>query len=265
MNEQTLAREFTAAVHPEPPLGFDPDEVVTRAGRRRRRRRNSLLTGAAVVAALAAVAITLTGPAAPAPVQPAGAQTVTPSDGHRWWPPGDIAQPTEARLRARAPEVADHLEAVLRTMVPPADQLRRRSNDSGRFGGVLPPSQVGVRTQEHGGPEDGGYFISVEVFVPAVPVTRFQPVQLCAELKKQISPETTCRYFEVGAGGARVVAETDTVDRANTRQHSISVTDFRADGTFVVATVFNSPGVEAPLPLTADQLTTVAGDPGLTL
>ncbi|WP_410637994.1 hypothetical protein [Amycolatopsis sp. lyj-346] len=267
MNEQILAHEFTAAVRTEPPLGFDPDEVVTRVARRRRNRRIVLLAAAGVVvAALAAVAIPATRTGAGVPVQPA-APSMVPSTGERLWPPVgvEVAQPTEARLSARAPEIADHLEAVLGKMLPATDGLSRKLNDSGRFAGILPASQVGVRTMAHGGPDGGGYFVSVDVYVPAAPVTRFQPRQLCADLKKEVSTATTCRYADVGTGGVRMTTEEDTVDRANTKQHRITVTDFRADGSYVLATIANSPGVSGALPLTADQLAALASDPGLTL
>jgi hypothetical protein len=266
MNEQILAHEFTAAVRTEPPLGFDPDEVVTRVARRRRNRRNVLLAAAGVVvAALAAVAIPATRTGAGVPVQPA-APSISPSTGERLWPPTDVevAQPTDAQLSARAPEIADHVEAVLKKLLP-AEELRRKLNDSGRFAGLLPASQLGVQTMEHGGPDSGGYFVTVDVYVPTAPVTRFQPRQLCAELKKQVSPATTCRYADVGTGGVLMTTEEDTVDRANTKQRRITVIDFRADGSYVLATIANSPGVSGALPLTADQLTALASDPGLTL
>ena len=268
MDEQTLAREFTAAVRTEPPLGFDPDEVVTRVARRRHRRRTILLACAGVVVAAAAVAVAIPGPEVQAPpASPAAPPRITPSAGDRWWPPGtgDIPQPTDARLSARAPQVADHLETILRKIMPPADGIRREFNDSGRFGGILPASQRGIRTVEQGGRENGSYLLAVNVYVPANPVKRFQPRELCAEMKKQISTSTTCRYADVGTGGVLMTTEEDTTDRAGTTQHRITVTDFRADGTYVLATVANSTGVSGPLPLTAEQLTTVATDPGLTL
>lgn len=49
MNEQQLEERMLASVADEPPLGFDPDELVDRAGRRRNRRRTVL--GATVAAA----------------------------------------------------------------------------------------------------------------------------------------------------------------------------------------------------------------------
>ncbi|QKV76861.1 hypothetical protein [Amycolatopsis sp. Hca4] len=266
MDEQMLAREFTAAVRAEPPLGFDPDEVVTRVARRRHRRRTILLACAGVViAAAAAVAIPVTRPVPGVPVQPAAPPRPSPPAGERWWPPGtgELPQPTDARIGARAPQIAEHLEAVLPEMLPPGEPIRRDSLTTGHFGGIMPTSQRGVGITEHGGPEDTGYYLAVDVYVPTNPVKRFQPRQLCAAMKTQISPSTTCRYTAVGTSGILMTSEADTTDREGTLQHSITVTDFRADGSYVVVHLGGTIGVTGPLPLTAEELATLAQDPGL--
>ncbi len=268
MDEQMLAREFTAAVRTEPPLGFDPDEVVTRVARRRHRRRAVLLACAGVVVAAAAAVVVSPGSRVPAePASPAVSPRIEPSAGDRWWPPGtgEIPQPTDARISARGPRIAEHLETVLRKMLPPADPIRRDSLTSAHFGGIMPTSQRGVSIMEHGGPEDTGYSLTVEVFVPTNPVTRFQPRQLCAEMRVQISLSTTCRYAAVGTAGILMTSEADTTDREGTLQHSITVTDYRADGSYVLVTVGGTIGVRGPLPLTAEELATLARDPELTL
>lgn len=60
MIEEHMAERFRMAVATEPPLGFDPDEVVTEARRRQRRRRavaaSALATGGVVLAAVAVFA-----------------------------------------------------------------------------------------------------------------------------------------------------------------------------------------------------------------
>ncbi|WP_410607274.1 hypothetical protein [Amycolatopsis sp. lyj-109] len=268
MDEQTLAREFTAAVRTEPPLGFDPDEVVTRVARRRHRRRTVLLAFAGVVVAAVAAAVVIPGADVPAPPasSPGIAPRIAPSAGERWWPPGtgQIPQPTDARLNARAPRIAEHLEEVLRKMLPAADPIRRDSLTTAHFGGIMPTSQRGVSITEHGGPEDTGYSLTVEVFVPTNPVKRFQPRQLCAEMKVQISPSTTCRYAAVGTAGILMTSEADTTDREGTLQHGITVTDYRADGSYVLVSLGGTIGVSGPLPFTAEELATLARDPGLT-
>jgi hypothetical protein len=84
-------------------------------------------------------------------------------------------------------------------------------------------------------------------------------------MKVQISPSTTCRYAAVGTGGVLMTSEADTADREGTLQHGITVTDFRADGSYVLVTLGGSVGVSDPLPLTAEELATLARDPGLGL
>lgn len=59
MIEQQLSDRMRAAVLDEPPLGFDPDEVVGRAHRRRRQRVMASISVAATFTVLAGVVITL--------------------------------------------------------------------------------------------------------------------------------------------------------------------------------------------------------------
>ncbi|MCP2253672.1 hypothetical protein LY13_002426 [Prauserella aidingensis] len=56
MNDEEMRERLRAAVADEPPLGFDPDEVVTRTGTRRRRR---LQAGGSAVAVVAVAAVTI--------------------------------------------------------------------------------------------------------------------------------------------------------------------------------------------------------------
>src|SRR5215469_16984719 len=102
MDEHTLTREFDRAVRGEPPLGFDPDDVVTTAGRRQRRHRTTMLAAGGVAAiAVAAVAVPLaigtsTGHA---PVQAATsiattAQKPVQQAAPGQWPPTTLHFPT---------------------------------------------------------------------------------------------------------------------------------------------------------------------------
>lgn len=79
MIEDRITEQFRAAVAGEPPLGFDPDEVVIEAGRRRKRRQATVATALATGGvALAAVAVFATsGPARiPVGATPSGSSTV---------------------------------------------------------------------------------------------------------------------------------------------------------------------------------------------
>ncbi|WP_009948787.1 hypothetical protein [Saccharopolyspora erythraea] len=54
MDPELLREGMRTAVADEPPLGFDPDDVVTEAARRQRRRRTTAAAVAAVVVATVA-------------------------------------------------------------------------------------------------------------------------------------------------------------------------------------------------------------------
>ncbi len=260
MDEQTLTHELTAAVHTEPPLGFDPDEVVTRTARRRRGRRNVLLAGAGVaVVALAATALPLSQPSVEAPVPPAVAPGTPPGD--RLWPPDgvQVPQPAEARLKTREPQIVAYLEETLPKVVPGVPHLE--SSNSGRYGSVQPNSLLGVSVTE----QIGDSYVTVEVYVPAAPVKRFTLAQTCTELRKQVNATMACRYAAPGAGHLLMTTEEDSLDREQVMQHMITVSDFRSDGTYVVATAGNAVGTSAAPPLTEAQLTRLATDPGLKL
>ncbi|OLF09479.1 hypothetical protein BLA60_20195 [Actinophytocola xinjiangensis] len=66
MNERQLIDDLSTAVLNEPPLGFDPDEVIDRAARRRRHTMATAMTGsAAVLVAVTAIAFGATGANSP--------------------------------------------------------------------------------------------------------------------------------------------------------------------------------------------------------
>jgi len=214
-----------------------------------------------VVAALAAAALPLTHTSVDAPVPPAVAPKPATPPGDRLWPPNgvQVRQPAEARLKTREPQIVAHLEETLPKVLPGVPHLE--SSDSGRYGGVQPNSLLGVRVTEN----IGGSYVTVEVFVPATPVKRFTPGQACTELRKQVNATMACRYDDPGAGHLLMTTEEDTLDREQVMQHMITVSDFRADGTYVVATAGNAVGTRAAPPLTETQLATLATDPALTL
>ena len=76
MIEQQMSERMHDAVLDEPPLGFDPVDVVTRAATRQRRRRAMTATVAATVAAVATVSIVGFGSGAE-PVSSANRQPAT--------------------------------------------------------------------------------------------------------------------------------------------------------------------------------------------
>jgi hypothetical protein len=77
MIEERIADRFRAAVADEPPLGFDPDDVVTKAARLRRR--NRAVAGSALVTTGLAVAATVFA------TDPGGVPAAGPGSGAAGW------------------------------------------------------------------------------------------------------------------------------------------------------------------------------------
>ncbi|HET9142163.1 hypothetical protein [Actinophytocola sp.] len=119
MIEERMADRFRAAVADEPPLGFDPDEVVSRAGRERRRRRavagSALATGG--LAVTTAVLVASTG---------SDVQTIGPGAGPTGW---------------LAPAPGGASSAPLRPSLPPRTKPKAPSAD---VPGSFPGSDAAV-------------------------------------------------------------------------------------------------------------------------
>lgn len=121
MIEKQLADQMRSALADEPPLGFDPDELVDRA---RRRRRAAFATAGAsgVVLAVAVTAVVVSGGGGPVnnvgtqvTTTPAGPDAACPGTGPGERPPLHFAGSDEivARLDEAAPRViATHLPGV---------------------------------------------------------------------------------------------------------------------------------------------------------
>lgn len=116
MIEERLADRMRAVLADEPPLGFDPDEVVDRAVRLRRGRRSTVAAAAAVLAIAVAAAVVTTRSekgevAVPPPRPDAPCQGVEPGRV----PPLDFpgSAPIVARLNGSVPAViTTHLPGV---------------------------------------------------------------------------------------------------------------------------------------------------------
>lgn len=126
MIERKISDRMRAAVADEPLLGFDPDEVVTRAARKRRNLRAVTATAVTAVAAVitAAVVSLPTGgqggalQVAGSPSQPATKQAPPDTCGYPWAPvkEADIVK----KLRRVAPKiVTDHAPDVRVEAVEP--------------------------------------------------------------------------------------------------------------------------------------------------
>jgi hypothetical protein len=128
MIEDRLAEKFHTAVAGEPPLGFDPDEVVTEAIRRRRRRQaagaTALATGGVALAAVAVFASAGTpgSSGVRAGADPTGSSvvetTVTPPGTDKNVPGGPSTSPTFPGSDDVVANLGLVIPTVLRERVP---------------------------------------------------------------------------------------------------------------------------------------------------
>jgi hypothetical protein len=268
MSEEDVRGGLRDAVVDEPPLVFDPDDLVAAARHQVKRRRALVAVGAATVAvAMAAVAIPLAlgrGGSAQVADQPVPPSTVSSPSPSRVpsieWPPPDIVpkQYDTAELRTRANVMAAHLESVVPAVLPTASDFVY-----GEFGGEAAGSFHEGQTYANAPVSfviDGArYSIFVTVWVPNAP---------------QMSPEVVCGANladceQVGEqdGGALMIKTEDLGDRTiSTLNH------FRATGSIVQIAAYNydmadtMPTVYMPtIPVTLDQLKRLATDPELGL
>lgn len=123
MIEQQLRDGMQAAVTKEPPLGFDPDQVVDSVKRTTHRRRTAFAAAAAVVA-VAAGSVTavglLSGGGRPAPVAPA-------------------VPACAGQYEAASQRLADSMTEVLPEVIPGARDFDTRvdSEEHGRVAGLV--------------------------------------------------------------------------------------------------------------------------------
>lgn len=295
MDEHTLAREFDRVVRGEPPLGFDPDDVVTRAGRRQRRRRATITAGGGVAAiAIAAIAVPLAiGHGGGARVEAAATATSAPATHpSAQWPPNTLTFPTisQGPLTDDLAAGKRHLLSILSTAVPgatagtygPPDKPGMLDGFVGQFGSAPvttkdPKTGVdhitdGVTRQGYSTPPltftEGGRTLNVDITVQ-VPVGTVHP----GPVRTGCDGLGTCVVTPEPDGSVRVVEHAvfagkpgATPPANGRRQEWLSVTVFRPDGTVVGAESEIQPGAPAAdvLP-TENELLRLAGDPGFKL
>ncbi len=125
---ETRLREVKLA---EPPLGFDPDDVVTKAAKRLRNRRATVAT-AAVTLVLVATAIVALRPSAPPPPPPATPPT--------YLPPVIVVKPPQQPQTPLERRNMAHLKEVLPSVIPGARKIVIDSFYS--TGGELHPDEM---------------------------------------------------------------------------------------------------------------------------
>ncbi|GLY43767.1 hypothetical protein Amsp01_097900 [Amycolatopsis sp. NBRC 101858] len=125
---ETRLREVVLA---EPPLGFDPDEVVTKAAKRQRNRRATVAT-VLVTLGLAGAAIVALRPSAPPPP----AATPPPT----YLPPVIIVKPPQQPRTPLEQRTLDHLKEALPAVLPGLRKILLGNFYS--MGGELHPDEL---------------------------------------------------------------------------------------------------------------------------
>ncbi|MFE2754234.1 hypothetical protein ACFXGA_19780 [Actinosynnema sp. NPDC059335] len=262
MSEADLREGLRAAVGDEPPLRFDPDELIRRAQHLRRRRR-ALVAVAVATLALTGTALALPGAFEQRPgVDAAGGQVLTttpapastPSPAPA--PPMATVEPTGQRalVAPSDPEgvrthLATYLGARLAEVVPNVKVVQAQFPDPTRD---EPGRRTGwVRFVDERGPSQ----VLVRLVAPPLRVSR---EEFCAE-----------------AGCAGPVRREDgsylasaPVPAVDGELVSRTVAHFRADGSVVQVTGYNfdpatGSAVRSEPALTVDQLVALATDPKL--
>ncbi len=136
----------------EPPLGFDPDEIATRA-RKRRGRRAVALTGAVTLAVIAA-AVALVAPSGPAVAPAVPASPPSPRAGPATGKP-PVAP--KADLAAQKARIGAHLANTLPDVFAGTKDLRIRSVDQVR------PWDILVATVGYRGADGSARFLVVTI------------------------------------------------------------------------------------------------------
>ncbi|MGK3204863.1 hypothetical protein [Amycolatopsis sp. MEPSY49] len=125
---ETRLREVSLA---EPPLGFDPDDVVTKAAKRVRNRRATVAT-VVVTLGIAGAAVVALRPSPPQPAPPAAT----------YLPPVIVVKPPQQPQTPLEQRNMAHLKEVLPTVIPGARKIVIDSFFT--LGGELHPDEMGT-------------------------------------------------------------------------------------------------------------------------
>ncbi|QUH05470.1 hypothetical protein HUO13_36010 [Saccharopolyspora erythraea] len=280
MDPELLREGMRTAVADEPPLGFDPDDVVAEAAHRQRRRRTTAAAVAAVVVAVVAglVPAWLTDsgltPAAPPAARPVE------------WPPKAMAplRISEPELAARAARLEADLTRMVSRAVPDSRGFR-----AGRRTGFVPAADGGgsasvnvsadfVRPVTSPGVGTAPIRVRLETTVYAPGAAGLSARESCAQ-EDQYKAVLDCRSWPQSDGSLLV----DVLTRFRSEGTGTPVHDvyhFRTDGSAVLTSAAFATA-EAGVPafelervitsttsepaMSSKELATLATDPLLTL
>lgn len=270
MSEEDMRDGLRGAVAAEPPLVFDPDELMATARRQAARRRALVSVGVAtMLVAVAAVAVPLAlgiprghdGVAVGGPPVTSVTTTTTPTmpgpEDIEWPRPGvEPAHYTAAELVQRGKRMQAHLSATFALVVPEATDVEVRP-----FGGESEGSVADGRTYLNAFTRFTVRGTSYAVDIQAIaPGAARSPEEQCGE-------PGACEVQELPDGSWLLITD-DSQDQARIT----SVIHYRDSGAVVRATGYNYDPTSrtavryAPaIPVTVEQLTALATDPGLHL
>ncbi|GAA3999213.1 hypothetical protein GCM10022247_19350 [Allokutzneria multivorans] len=279
MIEKELRDGLRGAVSDEPPLGFDPDDAVTRIGVRVRRRRATFAVAAAVVAVVGgavavqqSVGLGRSGDVEIATRPSPPTSTTTPSRPDFTWPVPGLAPPkrlSQAEADARGRALRDVVVPKFLQQVKGMSNVRAMPFDSTTAGPDDPGPNVlegGVEFRDQEG--DTAVLVSVYSARYAFP----GPDQECADDPHSSVRNTICRVDRLADGTALVFNEA--VGKEDPGNVIASALHYRLDGVVVRVTAYNynPTGKGTPLQsrrarttMTEQQLTAVATDRAFTM
>lgn len=266
MSERELRDGLALAVAHEPPLSFDPDDVVVRARRETARRRALVGVGTATAAvAIAAVAVPLalhpntraTAPAAA--VRLSTTAKPSPTTTTRTWPPAGVRTPSfdQSALTQKSAAWTTEVEAFVHHTLPSATALSVQPW-GGEQSGSIQAGQGYLDTFAPFTVNGGRTALAVQVEAPGDDTTR--PDKLCAE--------ESGSHCQIGWQGDQLIVVDPLAMQGGAQM--VTVRDYRPDGSVVFATAYNyNPTgsdehvtMAAP-PFTTAQLTTLVEDAAL--
>lgn len=243
MIEQQMSERMRDAVLDEPPLGFDPDEMVTRASRRQRHRRAT--TGAAAAVVAVAVSAVLVG---------------TGRDPGQVQQGGQVADCAAGGDAGAVPVIERGMRAVLADRAP-----------TSRFDG-MPPARNGDTGEDW--PQEGGDGDCVTWLFREFLASDTQTYVTLGVLQKRTELDLTGLRSRPDPAGAfpnptvGLIGDEPQSDGSHVRTYGpaanyrVSVVHFRADGTIVVAKVESVSDTQVTV--TDAQARAIATDPRLT-
>ncbi|MFD1148244.1 hypothetical protein [Saccharothrix hoggarensis] len=265
MSEADLREGLRAAVGDEPPLDFDPDELIRRAEHLRRRRRALVAVGVATLA-LTGTVLSLPGvlDRRPAGIDAAEAPVLTTAVSP---PPAAVPPPQTVAPQTVAPRTT-----VTTPVITDASTRYLTDYLTKRFPDVVPGVKVvGVDFTDTHKQARAGYLTGLVRFVDgagssavavqlSVPPARVTRDQFCATV--------VCDEPRREADGSHLEFATSTDPESKMTTHTVA--HFRADGSVVQVSGYNHDPTRVGAPraevaLAPEQMARLATDPGITL